>query len=96
MSTLAAPIFEVAFNNGTWLSMPEGLSQKLYEKYEDGEDAVYCWDLQDSRSGSFEMDGEATSISRHQIHFGTWSQHNLDNRSRRSLRLVPTDKADPI
>ena len=51
----------------------------------------------DSREGSWQTDGEATSISRYMIDFQTWEQRNLDNNRRRSVRLVwvATEKVDP-
>ena len=33
------PVFEVAFHDGMWWSIPKDLSQALYEKYIIGEDA---------------------------------------------------------
>ena len=78
--------------------MPADLSQELYENYENDEDVVYCWDLGNSRYGSFEIDGEPTSIDRYQIDFNTWEQRNLDNDRGRSVRLVwvPAERVDPI
>ena len=38
------PIFEVAFPNGMWWSIPEEISQQLYQKYCNNEDAVYTWE----------------------------------------------------
>ena len=92
------PIFEVAFKNGMWWSMPDYLSQELYEKYEKGQDVSYCWDWGNSRYGSFELDGKQTSINRYVIDFNTWEQRNVDNGRRRSVRLVwvPADKVNPI
>ena len=94
----AVPIFEVAFNNDMWWSMPADLSQELYDKYEDGQPVFYWCDWTKSRYGSFEIDGEPTSINRYQIDFNTWEQRNLDNDRRRSVRLVwvPADKVNPI
>ena len=37
------PIFEVAFRNDMWWSMPEDLSMQLYEKFKAGGDATYTW-----------------------------------------------------
>ena len=68
--------------------MPADLSQHIYEicKTEDG--VGYTWGWGDSRVGSWELDGEATSISRYEIDFKTWVQRNLDNDHRRSVRHV--------
>ena len=38
------PIIEVAFNNGMWWSIPPEISQALYQKHLQGEDACYTWD----------------------------------------------------
>ena len=39
----AIPIFEVAFRNGMWWSIPAEMSTTLYEKYTNNEDANYTW-----------------------------------------------------
>ena len=38
------PIIEVAFKNGMWWSIPPEISQALYQKHSQGEDACYTWD----------------------------------------------------
>ena len=98
MSQHAVPIFEVAFKNGMWWSIPADTSQRLYEHYKNNEDAVYTWDWGNSRYGSWAPAGEVTSINRYLIDFITWEQRNLDNDRRRSVRLVwvPADKVNPI
>ena len=92
------PIFEVAFKNGMWWSIPADMSQQMHEKYKNSEDVVYTWDWGNSRYGSWAPDGELTSINRYVIDFNTWEQRNLDNNRRRSVRLVwlPADKVNPI
>ena len=77
---------------------PHIYRKSCYKKHENDEDVVYCWDLGNARYGSFEIDGERTSIDRYQIDFSTWEQRNLDNNRRRSVRLVwvPTERVDPI
>ena len=82
------PIFEVAFRHGMWWSIPAEMSQLIYEKYINNENAVYTWDWGDTRTGSFLLEGEETSINRYMIDFETWEQRNLDNNRRRSVRLV--------
>ena len=82
------PIFEVAFQKGMWWSMPAELSQQIYEKYRNNEDVGYTWDWGESRVGSWELDGDETSINRYGIHFETWEQRNIDNHRRRSVRFV--------
>ena len=88
MSQHAVPIFEVAFKNGMWWSIPADTSQRLYEHYKNNEDAVYTWDCGNSRYGSWAPAGEVTSINRYLIDFITWEQRNLNNDRRRSVRLV--------
>ena len=82
------PIFEVAFKNGMWWSIPAAMSQQIYEKYINNENAGYTWDWGSSRAGSWQPDGEETTINRYIIDFLTWEQRNLDNGRRRSVRLV--------
>ena len=82
------PIFEVAFGHGMWWSIPAEMSQQIYHKYTNNEDAVYTWDWGDARAGSWQPDGEETSINRYMIDFQAWEQRNIDNGRRRSVRLV--------
>ena len=88
MSEPRIPIFEVAFRHGMWWSIPAEMSQQIYHKYTNQEDAVYTWDWGDARAGSWQPDGEETSINRYMIDFEAWEQRNLDNDRRRSVRLV--------
>ena len=94
----AVPIFQVAFKNDMWWSIPADMSQQIYEKYMNNEDAGYVWDWGNSRYGSWAPEGEPTSINRYVIDFKTWEQRNIDNDRRRSVRLVwlPADKVNPI
>ena len=88
MSTPDTPIFQVAFPNGMWWSIPASVSQEIYLKYMNGEDVVYTWDWgQDGRAGSWAPDGQATKINRYMIDFQAWEQRNIDNNRRRSVRL---------
>ena len=82
------PIFEVAFRNGMWWSIPQEMSQQLFEKYSTDQDAGYTWDWGDSRSGSWKPEDADTSINRYVIDFVAWEQRNIDNDRRRSVRLV--------
>ena len=59
------PIFEVAFQKGMWWSIPAEMSQAIYEKYMNNEDAGYTWDWGNSRAGSWQPDGEETTINRY-------------------------------
>ena len=69
MSEPLIPIFEVAFRHGMWWSIPAEMSQQIYHKYTNNEDAVYTWDWGDARAGSWQADGEETSINRYMIDF---------------------------
>ena len=84
----AVPIFEVAFNNNMWWSIPADMSQRMYENYKNNEDVSYTWDWGNSRYGSWAPEGELTSINRYVIDFNAWEQRNIDNDRRRSVRLV--------
>ena len=63
------PIIEVAFSKGMWWSIPQEMSAGLFEKFKAGQDAGYTWDWGDSRKGSWQPDGEDTSINRYMIDF---------------------------
>ena len=66
-----------------------GMSQELYEKYVDGQDAGYTWHWDEGgRSGSWVNDGEETTLRRHIIDFVNMVQTNIDNQRKRSIRIV--------
>ena len=88
MSEPRIPIFEVAFRHGMWWSIPAEMSQQIYHKYTNQENAVYTWDWGDARAGSWQPNGEETPLNRYMIDFEAWEQRNLDNDRRRSVRLV--------
>ena len=89
------PIIEVAFNNDMWWSIPQVMSQGLYEKYLHGEqDIGYTWDWGERRTGSYVHDGQDTSINRYILDFDAREQRNLDNGRRRKIRVVWVDYAD--
>ena len=89
------PIIEVAFNNDMWWSIPQVMSQGLYEKYLHGEqDIGYTWDWGKRRTGSYVHDGQDTSINRYILDFDAREQRNLDNGRRRTIRVVWVNHAD--
>ena len=88
------PVIEVAFKGGMWWSIPPWLSMPLYEKYVEGQDAVYTWDWAESRTGSWVNDGEETSINRYVIDFNAMEQKNIDNGRLRTIRIAWVDHAD--
>ena len=87
------PIIEVSFGNGMWWSLPSEMSAQLYEKFTSGENAVYTWDWGDTREGSWRPNDESTSINRYIIDFKTMTQTNIDNKRKRSVRIVWTTTA---
>ena len=91
------PIFEVAFKNGMWWSIPAEKSREMYEKYINNQDVGYTWDWENLRYGSWEPNGEKTTINRYVIDFIKWEQRNIDNDRRRSVRLVwvAPERLDP-
>ena len=89
------PIIEVAFNNDMWWSIPQVMSQGLYERYLHGEqDIGYTWDWGEHRTGSWVHDGQDTSINRYILDFDAREQGNLDNGCLRTIRVVWVDHAD--
>ena len=83
------PVLEVAFSNGMWWSLPQFLSQKIYEVYVHGNNAAYTWDWGSKRSGSYvDPEGQSTSINRYTIDFDEMLQTNIDNNRKRSVRWV--------
>jgi len=82
------PIFEAAFKNDMWWSIPEEDSLKIYQQYIQGNNASYVWDWGESRTGSYAPEGEETTYNRYIIDFDKWEQCNLDSGTRRSVRLV--------
>ena len=82
------PIFQVAFKHGWWWSIPSKMSQQIYDQYKNQQNAGYTWDWGDARAGSWQPDGQQTSINRYVIDFDKWEQRNVDNDRRRSVRLV--------
>ena len=88
------PIIEVAFRHGMYWSIPQEISQQIYEKYQEGQNAGYTWDWGDSREGTWRPEGEATSINRYIIDFDTMEQTNIDTQGRRPIRIVWTRRTD--
>ena len=89
------PIIEVAFNNGTWWSIPAYISQALYEKHLQGEEDIgYVWDWGNDRTGSFVHEDQVTTLNRYVINFDRKEQKNLDNGRLRSIRIVWVEHAD--
>ena len=91
------PIVEVAFRHGLWWSLPQEMFGEIYEKYINGEDAVYTWDWgEGGRAGSWMPDGEVTRINRYRIDFVNFVQTNMDNQRKRSIRIVWVRSRDVV
>ena len=88
-----SPIIEVAFKNGMWWSIPWEMSQALYEKHLQGQDAGYTWDWGEDRIGSWRPDDQKTSINRYVIDFDKMEQENIDSGRRRTIRIAWLDPA---
>ena len=84
------PAIEVAFRNDTWWTIPQFISEPLYQAYIARLDfAGYTWDWgPGNRLGSWKPDGEDTSINRYVIDFRNMVQTNIDNQRKRSVRIV--------
>ena len=81
----------VSFNNDMWWAMPHELSDPILEQWNRGAQQVsFIWDWKTLRKGSYQPDGEETSISRYIINFDTMSQRNLDSRRVRRVKVVGT------
>ena len=86
---MMVPIVEVAYPHGQWWALPQNISAGLFHLYASGQDAIYTWDWGPfGRAGSFKPNAETTSISRYHIDFAAWTQTNMDNQRKRSIRLV--------
>ena len=79
----------VDFNNGMWWAMPHDLSNAMLQQWSNGAQQVsFIWDWQATRQGSYQPNGENTSINRYIIDFDTMYQRNLDNGRTRKVKVV--------
>ena len=79
----------VEFNNDMWWVMPDELSGAILNEWKNGALQVsFVWDWGDSRTGSYECNGEETSLSRYIIDFQTMMQRNTDNNRTRRVKVV--------
>ena len=79
----------VEFNNGMWWVMPDELSGGILNEWKNGAPQVsFVWDWGDSRTGSYECNGEETSLSRYIIDFQTMMQRNIDSNRTRRVKVV--------
>ena len=88
---MLSPLLEihVEFNNGMWWAMPHDLSNGILQWWSNGSRQVsFIWDWQGTRQGSYQPNGENTSINRYIIDFDTMYQRNLDNGRTRKVKVV--------
>jgi hypothetical protein len=79
----------VSFNNDMWWAMPHELSDPILQEWHHGAQQVsFVWDWEKTRKGSYQPDGEETSISRYIIDFDKMEQRNLDNGRTRKVQVV--------
>ncbi len=79
----------VAFNDGTWRAMPHHLSDLVLEQWHNGtREVAFVWDWGDTRQGSYQPDGEETSINQYIIDVRTMQQRNTDNNRTRNVKVV--------
>ena len=87
--TLMKMELHVDFNNGMWWVMPHVLSDDILTTWRTGAQQVsFIWDWGDTRRGSFQPNGEETSINRYIIDFDTMQQRNSDNNRTRKVKVV--------
>jgi len=79
----------VEFNNDMWWAMPHHLSDGIVDQWLRGAQQVsFVWDWGDTRKGSFQLGGAATSVNRYIIDFDTMQQRNVDNDRTRKVKVV--------
>ena len=79
----------VEFNNGMWWVMPDDLADGILNQRMHGAEQVsFVWDWQDTRTGSFQLNGEETSFNRYIIDFQTMQQRNIDNDRMRRVKVI--------
>ena len=79
----------VEFNHDMWWMMPAELSTDILSEWQNGSTQVsFVWDWRETRIGSFQLDGECTSLSRYIIDFQTMLQRNIDNNRTRRIKVV--------
>ena len=82
-------IWQVEFNKGMWWDIPYQVTMHLETYFRDGAPkAGYTWDWGDTRAGSWQPDGQETSINRYEITFSNMMQKNIDNGRTRRIRRV--------
>ena len=89
MVHLSELLIEIEFGNGMWWTMPSDLSTPILTEWQNGSTEVaYVWEWENTRAGSYQPDGETTSINRYILDFTTMMQRNIDNDRTRKARIV--------
>ena len=79
----------VEFNNGMWWHMPYYLSDGILAQWKNVYQQVsFVWDWENTRKGSFELNGAETSFNRYVIDFDIMQQRNTDNGRTRRVKVV--------
>ena len=79
----------VEFNHGKWWAMPQVLSDAILQQWSNGAQEVsFVWDWHSTRQGSYQPNGEHTSVNRYIIDFDTMDQRNIDNGRTRKVKVV--------
>ena len=78
-----------------WWSMPQWLSEPILQCMRNGDVACsFVWDWEDTRTGSFRLDDQETSLNRYMINFQTMTQRNTDNGRTRAIRVITVRPED--
>ena len=79
----------VEVNNDMWWVKPHELSSAMLSEWQSGATQVsFVWDWMETRTESFQLDGENTALSRYIIGFQAMLQGNTDNNRRHRVKVV--------
>ena len=79
----------VEVNNDMWWVKPHELSSAMLSEWQSGATQVsFVWDWMETRTESFQLDGENTALSRYIIDFQAMLQGNTDNNRRHRVKVV--------
>ena len=69
--------------------MPHDLSDGIVDQsLRRAQQVSFVWDWGDTRLGSFQLGGAATSVNRYIIDFDTMQQRHVDNDRTRKVKVV--------
>ena len=79
----------VEVNNDMWWVKPHELSSAMLSEWQSGATQVsFVWDWMETRTESFQLDGENTALSRYIIDFQAMLQGNTDNNRTHRVKVV--------